>query len=157
MIRFKLKGHVTLEGMGKMKKLIALLAVVILISLGTVVYAADGTENQKETLVVKNWKGTHIGTVNYVVVNPYTGNVTFVILYLDNKGKKEIVAPLAAFSSYDPENATLILNVPENELASAPEFHDSDLNDPAFAERVYRFFGLVPSWTEDRIDEEKRI
>jgi len=139
-----------------MKKLLALLTVAILISLGTVAYAAGGTESQKETLAVKNWKGNHVGIVKYVVVNPSTGIVTFVILYLE-EGKKEIAVPLAAFSSYDQENGNLILSFSEKELLSAPEFHDSDLNDPAFAEGVYRFFGLVPSWTDETEEEGIRI
>lgn len=142
--------------MKKMKKLLALLTVAILISLGTVAYAAGGTENQKETLVVKNWKGNHVGIVKYVVVNPSTGIVTFVILYLE-EGKREIAVPLAAFSSYDRENGILILSFSEKELLAAPEFHDSDLNNPAFAEGVYRFFGLVPSWTDETEEEGIRI
>lgn len=108
-------------------------------------------------MTVNNWKGKHVGIVKYVVVNPYTGNVTFVILYLDKEGKKEIAVPLAVFSSYDQENGILILNISEKELASAPEFYDSDLNNPAFAEGVYRFFGLVPPWTEETKEEGKRI
>ncbi len=100
-------------------------------------------------------KGQHIGIVRYVVLNSSTGNITFVILYLDKEGKKEIAVPLAAFASYDHENGILTLNVSEKELALAPEFRDSDLDNPAFAENIYRFFGLAPSWTEDR--GEKRM
>ena len=132
-----------------MKRLLALLTVAALLSPGIVAYAANGTENQKETLEVKNWKAKHIGIVKYVVLDPSTGNITFLILYLDKEGKKEIAVPLAAFSSFDQDNGILVLNVSEEELASAPEFHDSDLNDPAFAERVYRFFGLVPPWRDE--------
>lgn len=139
-----------------MKKLLALLTAAILISLGTVAYAAGGIEKQNETLAVKNWKGSHVGTVKYVVVNPSTGIVTFVVLYLE-EGKKEIIVPLTAFSSYDWENGILILNVSQKELVSAPEFHDSDVNDPAFVERVYKFFGLMPSWTDETEEEGKRM
>ena len=131
-----------------MKRLLAVLTVAALISLGVIPYAIGGTENQKQTLEVNNWKGKHVGIAKYVVMNSSTGNVTFVILYLDNEAKKEIAVPLAAFSSSDVGNGTLTLKVSEKELVSAPEFHDSDLSNPAFAERVYRFFGLVPSWTD---------
>ncbi len=140
-----------------MKKLVALLTVAVLISLGTLAYAAGAAEGQKESLTVTNWKGQHIGIVKYVVVNSSTGNVTFLILYLDKEGKKEIAVPLAAFASYDHENGILTLNVSEKELASAPEFHDSDLDNPAFAESMYRFFGLAPSWTEKSGEKEKRM
>ncbi len=140
-----------------MKKLAALFTVAVLISLGTLAYAASQAESQKESLAVNNWKGQHIGIVKYVVVNSSTGNITFVILYLDKEGRKEIAVPLAAFASYDHENGILTLNVSERELASAPEFHDSDLDNPAFAEGMYRFFGLAPSWTEKSGEKEKRM
>jgi len=143
--------------MKNMKRLLALLIVAALISLGTVTYAAGGKENQQETLTVKNWKGKHVGTVKYVVMNPSTGNVIFIILYLDEEGKKEIAVPLAAFSSYDWEQGILTLNVSQEELVSAPEFHDSDLNNPTFAEGVYKFFGLMPAWTDEKKEERKRM
>ncbi len=140
-----------------MNRVLALLTVAVLLSFGTVAYAAGGTGNQKETLEVNNWKGKHLGIVKYVLVNPSTGNVAFVILYLDKKAKKEIAVPSAAFSSYDWENGILILNVSEKELTSAPEFHDFDLNNPGFAEGVYRFFGLAPPWTEETEEEGNRM
>ena len=68
-----------------------------------------------------------------------------------------LVALLAVFSSFDQENGILILKVTESQLTSVPEFHDSDLNDPAFAERVYQFFGLAPSWSEKGKGEEKSM
>ena len=37
------------------------------------------------------------------------------------------------------------------------EFHVWDMQDPAFAERVYRFFGQVPPWTDGAIDGERRM
>ncbi len=66
------------------------------------------------------------------------------------RNSREIAVPVAAFSSYDPESGVLVLKVSEKQLASAPEFHDSDLDNPAFAETIYRFFGLAPLWTEER-------
>jgi hypothetical protein len=142
--------------MANMKKLLALLTVAVLLSLGTVAYAANGRENQEKILEVKNWKGKHIGIVKYVVQDPSTGNVTFLILHLDKEAKKEIAVPLAAFSSFDQYNGILVLNVSEQELASAPEFHDLDLNNPDFAEGIYRFFGLVPCCTEERKEEGEK-
>ncbi len=140
-----------------MKKLLALVTLVGLISFGSAAYGVGVTEDQRETLEVNNWKGQHVGTAKYVVVNPSTGDITFVILYLDQEVKREIAVPLAAFSSFDTKNRVLTLNVSEKELGLAPEFHDADLDNPAFAERVYRFFGLVPSWTDGTKDRESRM
>ena len=134
-----------------MKRLLALLTVAALLNLVTVAYAVNGI------LEVKNWKGKHIGIAKYVVLDSSTGNVTFLILYLDKKAKKEVAVPLAAFSSFDQYNGILFLNVSKEQLASAPEFHDLDLNNPDFAEGIYRLFGLVPSWTEEKKEEELRI
>jgi hypothetical protein len=139
-----------------MMKRVALLTLAALISLGTAAYSVRGAENQEDILTVNNWKGKHIGIVQYVLVDPSTGNLAFVILYLKDR-KKEIALPLAAFSSYDREHGTLTLKFSEKVLLSAPEFHDSDLNDPAFAEEVYRFFDLVPSWTDETEEEGKRM
>lgn len=133
-----------------MKRLLAILTVAILLSVGAVVYAAGGTEDQQKTIEVTNWKGKHVGIAKYMVVDPLTGNITFVILYLDRDVKKEIAVPFAAFSSYDHKNGVFILNVSEEKLFSVPEFHDSDLNNPAYAESIYRFFGLAPRWTEEK-------
>ena len=132
-----------------MKRLFALFTIAILLSVGAVVYAA-GTEGQQKTIEVTNWKGKHVGIAKYIVMDPLTGNITFVILYLDRDVKKEIAVPFAAFSSYDHKNGVFILNVSEEKLFSVPEFHDSDLNNPAYAESIYRFFGLAPRWTEEK-------
>ncbi len=142
-----------------MRRLWALVLTAIFINFGSVGYAIDRGANlgdQEKALVVRNWKGEYIGFVRHVLLDSSTGNVTFIVLSL-NKEKKEIVIPLRSFSSYDQENGTLILNVSKGILIAAPEFHLSDLKDPTFAERIYRFFGEAPPWT-DRVEEgEKRM
>jgi hypothetical protein len=142
-----------------MRKLRALVMAAILISFGSIGYAGDHggkAGSQEEALVVKNWKGEHIGSVRHVLLDSSAGDVAFIILSL-GKEKKEIVIPLRSFSSYDPQKGTLVLNVSKGILVAAPEFHISDLKDPTFAERVYRFFGEAPPWTERAAEEEKRM
>ncbi len=142
-----------------MRKLWAFVMAAVIISVGSVGYAADHEPkpgNQEEALVVKSWKGEYIGSVRHVLLDSSTGNVAFIILLLD-KEKKEIVIPLKSFSSYDEENGTLILSVSKEILIAAPEFRLSDLQDPAFAERVYRFFGEAPAWTDGAREGEKRM
>ncbi len=136
-----------------MRKFLALATVIILLSFGSVAYAPG---NQEEGLAVKNWKGEFVGSVRHVLTDSSSGNIVFVILSLGQEGKKEIVVPVNSFSSYDYENGFLILNVSKEILAAAPEFRVSDLKDPAFVERVYRFFGLAPSWKDGTTEGERK-
>jgi len=126
-----------------MKKFLVLTTFVILLSFGSIALVAG---DEEEGLTVKNWKGEYIGSVKHVLTDSSSENIVFVILSLGQDGKKEIVVPVSSFSSYDDENGFLVLNVSKGILAAAPEFDVSILKDPAFAEKVYRFFGLAPSW-----------
>jgi len=134
-----------------MRKL-SIIMMAVLIGFGSIAYAlADSTEtrNQRETMMVKNSEGEFVGMVTNVLVDP-SGNLAFIILSIDGKtdqGKKEIAVPVGIFT-YDRENRVVVMEVDREELSLAPEFSLSDLNDISFAEKVYRFFGLMPSWTE---------
>ena len=139
--------------MNKTKKLLMLLVVAVLVSLGTTVYAADMMENQKAVLDVQTWKGKHVGSVRYFVVDPPHDAVFLIVYY--GEGSKEIAVPVAAFSSFDQETRILTLKVSESQLASAPEFHDSDIDNPAFTENAYRSFGLAPPWREEEKGPER--
>ncbi len=139
-----------------MKRLIVLSLIVAFMIVASGSRLVLAAANRSETLEVRNWKGNHVGTVNHVLMN-HAGNVTFIIVYLDRQAKKEIAVPVAAFSSYDQETGVLVLKVSEEQLASAPEFHDSDLDNPAFAETIYRFFGLAPLWTEETKEQRERM
>ncbi len=142
-----------------MRKLPALALIVILMSFGLIVYGVAHRPkpgDQDEVLAVKNWKGEYIGSVQHVLLDSSTGNITFIVLSLD-EGKKEIVLPLSAFSSYHQENRTLILSISKGILTAAPEFHVSDLSDPAFLDRVHRFFGEVPPWTDRPTERERNM
>ncbi len=139
-----------------MKRLMTQAIVVVFLCLLPVAYALGaGTENQGEGLAVKNWKGEYVGSVKHVLTESSTGNIIFVILSLGKPGDKEIVVPVVSFSSYDYENGFLTLNVSKEILATAPEFHASDLKDPAFPERVYRFYGLAPAWKDGAPEGER--
>jgi hypothetical protein len=141
-----------------MRKLWALVMAMIFIGFASIAFAADhGAKSAKEeALVVKNWKGEYIGSVQHVLSNSSTGDISFAILSLD-KEKKEIVIPLGSFSSFDQQNGILILNVSKEILRAAPEFDLSDLKDPTLAERVYRFFGEAPPWTDKPQEREMRM
>ena len=132
-----------------MKKLLALLMIAAFLSFAGLAYAASGEEDLGNTMTVVNWKGDLVGTVRYVVVDPSSEVINFAILYLD-KEEREIAVPMTAFSKFDWENKMLILNVSEKELASAPGYQESDLNDPAYAAMVYGYFGVAPTWNGKR-------
>jgi len=137
-----------------MRKFLVLATLVILLSFASIAYAAG---DQAEGLAVKNWKGEYIGSVKHVLSDSSNGNIVFVLLSLGEEGEKEIAVPVRSFSSYDFENGFLVLNVSKEILATAPEFQVSDLKDPAFVERIYRFFGLAPSWKDGTTEGERGL
>ncbi len=107
-----------------------------------------GLGKQNEALVVKNVKGENIGTIRGALEDPL-GNIAFVIVTLkdEKNGKKEVVVPVNAFSQ-GMENGSFVLDLSNDVLASAPEFNASNLNDPAYAEKIYQFYGQTPPWSE---------
>jgi hypothetical protein len=141
-----------MEGDENMKRFLALVTMLItLVNFGSITSAMGGSADptiQTHGLVVKNWKGEYIGSSKHVVLDSSTGNIVFIIVSLGQEEKKEIVVPPGVFS-VDEKNGVLILNVSKRDLAAAPEYRDSDLSDPNFLEKVYRYFGLVPSWTDE--------
>ncbi len=135
-----------------MRRLIVLITALVFVNFGLFAYAPVGkteTENQQEVLVVKDSMGQYVGTVTNFLEDS-SGNIAFIILSTSGQGEqgnKEVAIPLG-FLSYDNENGMIVLNLSREELAAAPGFDVSDLSDPIFAEKVYRFFGLMPAWRE---------
>ena len=128
----------------------------ILMGFETIAYAGDGTGEgtQGKSLIVKNWKGEYLGTSRHVILDPSTGNIIFVIVSLNQKEDKEIAVPAGLFS-VDNEHGHLVLNVSKEKLNSSPAYHSSDLQDPEFVGKVYRFFAIAPPWAEDTPKGEK--
>ncbi len=132
-----------------MKRTLALIMAVFLVGLMSTEYAyaitdEPGAQKQQQVMVVKNPKGESLGTVTNALVD-YSGNIVFVILSIREKEEeqeKEIAVPSVIFA-YDGQSKALLLNVSKEQLASAPKFNDSDLSDPAFTEKIYRFYGLI--------------
>jgi hypothetical protein len=131
--------------------LIAFLAVGLFLGTASVSFAVKekaGMGKQDEPLVVKNVKGENIGTIRGALEDPL-GNIAFVIVTLkdDKNGKKEVVVPVSAFSQ-GSENGSFVLELSNDRLASAPEFNATNLNDPGYAESIYKFYGQTPPWIE---------
>jgi sporulation protein YlmC with PRC-barrel domain len=155
MDRKKIAGHIVNQSYAD-KLLLWLLSATaaILLSFQTMTYTADdsaGSGQQEKSLVVTNWKGQYIGTSHRVVMDPAAGVVAFVIVSVEtgqNKGTKEIAVPWVLFS-VDKEKGVLVLKISKKQLESAPEYRASELGDPEFIARIYRFFALTPPWTEE--------
>jgi len=135
-----------------MRRWTVLLTALIFVNFGLFAYvAADHaqTENQQQVIVVRDSTGQYVGTITNVLADS-SGDIAFIILSVGGQGEpgnKEIAIPLVILS-LDDENRTVVLNLSREVLAAAPGFEVSDLSDPAFAEKVYRFFGLIPAWEE---------
>ncbi len=133
-------------------KSLAIAAVLFLVGFASLAHAlAPGTaaQNANESLMVKDSNGDYIGTVSNALQDQ-SGNILFVVLSLgETPGNvdKMIAVPLTAFS-YDHESGSLVVSISKEQLTSAPEFNASALDDPQFAERVFRYFGEAPAWTE---------
>jgi hypothetical protein len=142
-----------LSGDEKMNKFLAVLTAVVLISVLSNTYALTDkarTENQQETIIINNSKGEYVGTLTNVLVDS-DGDIGFIVLSIGKEreqGRKQIAVPLGTFS-YDRLRRLFILDVSMEKLSAAPEFKTSELTDPTFAERTYRYFGLMPSWTTE--------
>lgn len=127
------------------------LAAFLVLGMASVLYAVKdqrGIGKGEEALVVKNVKGENIGTIRGALEDPL-GNIAFVIVTLkdEKSGRKEIVVPVNAFSQ-GSENGTFVLDLSTDILTSAPEFNPASLNDPAYAEKIYKFYGQTPPWNE---------
>jgi hypothetical protein len=136
-----------------MKKTLAVATAVVLMSVVSSLYALNDTvkpENRQEMILINNSKGEYVGTLINVLVDS-AGNIGFIVLSIGKEEgleKKEIAVPLGTFS-YDRQKELLVLDINMEKLSTAPEFRTSDLNDPAFPDRIYRFFGLMPFWTTE--------
>ncbi len=140
--------------MKKLAAMAAMIAIGVLVSVAYVLAEGAETGDQREALIVQNSEGEYVGTISNALMDP-SGNIRFIIVLIDDQmgqGKKEIAVPTASFSTNGERK--LILDVRKEKLAAAPEFKDSDLRDPEFAEKVQRYFGLMPSWGEGASGEE---
>ncbi len=136
-----------------MRKLLAVITTVVLVSVAYVLAAGAETTDQQEAVIVQNSDGDYVGTVMDALIDS-SGNIRFVIVSIGEKvgqEQKKIAVPITSFSTNGGRE--LILDVSKEKLAAAPEFKGSDLGDPNFAGNVYQYFGLVPSWPEGKSGE----
>jgi len=153
-----------------MKKILSILAVISLLSLG---FASDSSaaDSRFEWGVrstatldllgtpVSNTAGEMLGTIN-AFVNDSEGHIAFVILWEgvpeDASSGRYLAVPFSALSVSGKESAqmTVALNIDKMTLDLAPSFdRTKDLNNTEWAASIYRYFGEVPYWTEEEAEK----
>ncbi len=121
-------------------------------------YAAEPAAKSSKTYQVsgllskylEDSEGGVLGRVTDFVVDS-NGRIEFAVVEVGfpevGPASKLVAVPFDALSG--PEGDHYVLDTTREKLASAPRFEPKkDLSDPAFAENVYKYFGLEPSWTE---------
>ena len=147
--------------MRKMNEKILILLLISVFSLAFVLanaYAAEPMSKSMRTYqvskllseYVEDPEGGFLGRVTDFVVDS-NGHIEFAILQVGfpevGRDSLLVVVPFSALSM--PEGKYYVLNTTRERLASAPRFDArKDLSDRAYAESVYSYFGLEPSWTE---------
>lgn len=98
-------------------------------------------------------QGGRAGRIYDLVLDHPDGHVNYALLS-DIPGREEAMVAVP-FSAFSRENDRMFaLNFTGDRLASAPSFDESrDLNSRAYADSVYRHFGIQPYWTEDGMHE----
>jgi sporulation protein YlmC with PRC-barrel domain len=86
--------------------------------------------------------------VDDIVIDGSDGRIAFVVLSDTTGTPNKLVA--VPFGTLEIGKNAFALNITQNALATAPEFHEyGDMNNPRFAEGVYRYFGVQPYWTKE--------
>lgn len=104
---------------------------------------------------VKDMQGEDLGEVKDFV-RDQNGEISLAVIShggFMGVGGKDVAVPYSALSFNEGEDH-FVLNVSKDQLAGAPEIRgDENLNDRAFAEEVYRYFGERPYWTDEGMKE----
>ncbi len=80
-------------------------------------------------------------------INSSNGYIPLLVLAeVEGRTAHRFAVPFDAFSI--TREKPFVINGTEDEIASAPTFHQSDMYSRRYANRVYRSFGLQPPWTQ---------
>jgi hypothetical protein len=150
-----------LKGGKKMNRIIAVIALALVFSLGFVsanVYAGGGMSKgwhrayEVGEIVgsdVKTPGGEELGRIHDFAIDS-NGRVAFIILAYGGfmgMGEKLVAIPFGAFT-YDHIQKHLVVDIRREKLESAPSFDRSELLNSKRAEDNYKYFGIQPYWTE---------
>ena len=143
-----------------MRKIVTFIMLISLFSFGWMVANSYATEPMTQSssrpyeaskLVgshVKNLQGEYLGKIDDFIINK--DRIAFGILSHGGflgMGVRLVAIPFGAFS-FEQTGGYFVLDISRERLESAPEFDRTRFASPAWAEDVYRFFGLQPYWTE---------
>ncbi len=150
-----------------MKKLLIFLAVVCVVSLGSVIntHAANTmvksgfTTYDVKKLIgteVRNPEGVKLGVIKDLVLDSQ-GRDMFAIVFdhavVEYGGMhtedKYIAVPFEVLSFSRLEGHRIaLLDLPKKNFDYAPSYHRADLKNPVWDEGMYRFYGETPYWNE---------
>ncbi len=97
---------------------------------------------------VQNRQGDHLGRVSDFVVDSDGRIILAIILEGSTSDPKLVGVPFSALS-LAPSARYWVMDTTREKLTAAPPFKKEDLSTGKFAEEVYRYFGLEPSWTDE--------
>ncbi len=84
--------------------------------------------------------------VTDVIIDSSSGHIALLVLSdVKGMGDNRVAVPFGLVNR--TSNGIFALNGTEDELASAPSFHEWDMNRRGYVAHVYRSFGVQPSWT----------
>jgi sporulation protein YlmC with PRC-barrel domain len=89
--------------------------------------------------------GQNLGQVQDLILDPATGKVRFALVsegFMAGVGEKMIPVPWQAISVRSERE--FALNVDKSKLQSAPAWSQSEMDQPDYVIRVYRFYELEP-------------
>ena len=145
-----------------MRKAATILAVISILGFG--IFAAS---SHAQKMMTKGWNAYEVSRLlNYGVVNrngqslgriqdfitDSDGRIAFAIIskpgFLGIRGKPVAVPFETLF--FASEKNEFVLNMSWKKFSSMPDFNKrADLENPAWAADIYRYFGVQPYWTEE--------
>lgn len=100
------------------------------------------------TVQLEDGKGA--ARLNDLVIDSKDGRVAFLVLDSVPGRSEQVAVP---FNELSMSGNVLALNTTGEKLAAAPSFNESaDMGNREYAASVYRFFGVRPYWTEEKMD-----
>jgi sporulation protein YlmC with PRC-barrel domain len=94
---------------------------------------------------VSSKDGSNFGQVQDLIVNPKTGKIRFALVgkgFMAGEGTVMVPIPWKAISVQSERQ--FVLNVDQSKLGSAPAWSETQVDQPDYVIRVYRFYQIEP-------------